>query len=176
MGALGAERHPRPDLATPPGERIGRDAGQADGGEHETEQTHTGELADSDAGMTRVYGETLGRLESMPATRSVGIVQRLPLEGHTFIETLSRMEDTRPILERPVANYRVVSPDCPQARGIAVTSGRMFTEDDRVRRPIVISERAARTRPCGRARTRSGGSSTAAASRRGRWRGRPTPG
>ena len=95
--------------------------------------------------MTRVYGEILGRLESMPAIRSVGIVQRLPLEGHAFIETLSRMDDTRPILERPVANYRIVSPDYPQAMGIAVTSGRMFTEDDRARRPIVISERAART-------------------------------
>ena len=95
--------------------------------------------------MTRVYGEILGRLESLPAIRSVGIVQRLPLEGHTFIETLSRMDDTRPILERPVANYRIVSPDYPQAMGIAVTSGRMFTEDDRARRPIVISERAART-------------------------------
>ena len=95
--------------------------------------------------VTRVYGELLSRLESMPAIRSVGIVQRLPLEGHAFIETLSRMDDTRPSLERPVANFRIVSPDYLQAMGIAVTSGRMFTEDDRARRPIVISERAART-------------------------------
>ena len=51
MGALGAERHPDPDLATPAGDRIGRDAGQADRGEHETEQTQTGELADSDVGV-----------------------------------------------------------------------------------------------------------------------------
>ena len=95
--------------------------------------------------MTRVYGEVLGRLESMPAIRTVGIVQRLRLEGNTFIETLSSMDDTRPILERPVANFRIVSPDYPRAMGIAVTSGRMFTADDRARRPIEISERAART-------------------------------
>ena len=39
--------------------------------------------------MTRVYGERLRRLQSMPATRVVGLVQRLPLEGHAFIEGLS---------------------------------------------------------------------------------------
>ena len=46
--ALGAERQPDPDLAAPAGDRIGRDAGQTDGGEHETEQTQTGERADGD--------------------------------------------------------------------------------------------------------------------------------
>ena len=37
MGALGAERQPNSDLAPLAGDCIGRDAGQADGGEHETE-------------------------------------------------------------------------------------------------------------------------------------------
>ena len=41
MGALGAERHPDPDLATPTGGRVGSAAAQADSGEHETEQTQT---------------------------------------------------------------------------------------------------------------------------------------
>ena len=36
------------DLAPLAGDCIGRDAGQADGGEHETEETQAGELADSD--------------------------------------------------------------------------------------------------------------------------------
>ena len=48
MGALGAERQPDPDFAAPASDRIGCDAGQADGGEHETEQTQTGELADNE--------------------------------------------------------------------------------------------------------------------------------
>ena len=94
---------------------------------------------------TRVYGEILRRLESMPAMHVVGLVQRLPLEGHAFIDGLSRMDDVRPVAERPLANYRIVSPDYSRAMGIAVTRGRMFNEDDRTRRPIVISERAART-------------------------------
>ena len=99
-----------------------------------------------DAGAaTRVHGDLLRRLETVPAVRAVGLVQRLPLEGHAFVDGLSRMDDTRPIMERPVANYRIVSPDYARAMGIAVTRGRMFTEDDRARRPIVLSELAART-------------------------------
>ena len=93
---------------------------------------------------TRVYGEILRRLGSVPGIRAAGLVQRLPLEGHAFIDGLSRMDDTRPVAERPLANYRMVSPDYPRAMGIAVTRGRMFTEDDRTRRPIAISEQAAR--------------------------------
>ena len=95
--------------------------------------------------VTRVYAEILRRMENMPAIHAVGLVQRLPLEGHAFIEGLSRMDDARPVAERPLADYRIVSPDYLRAMGIAVTRGRMFTEDDRTRRPIVISERAART-------------------------------
>ena len=94
---------------------------------------------------TRVHGGILRRLESMPGIRAVGLVQRLPLEGNAFLDGLSRMDDVRPVAERPLANYRIVSPDYPRAMGIAVTRGRMFTEDDRTRRPIVLSEQAART-------------------------------
>lgn len=97
------------------------------------------------ADMTRVQGEILRRLESRPGVRAVGLVQRLPLEGNAFIDTLARMDDSRPPAERPLANYRIVSPDYPRAMGIAVTRGRMFTDDDRTRRPIVLSEHAART-------------------------------
>ena len=112
--------------------------------------------------VTRVHGEILHRLENMSAIRAVGLVQRLPLEGHAFIEGLSRMDDTRPPAERPLANYRVVSPDYLRAMGIVITRGRMFTEDDRSRRPIVISEHAARTLwpgedPIGRLVHRGGG-------------------
>ena len=97
------------------------------------------------ADVTRVHGEILRRVERMPGTRAVGLVQRLPLEGNAFLDGLSRMDDVRPVAERPLANYRIVSPDYPRAMGIAVTRGRMFTEDDRARRPIVLSEHAART-------------------------------
>ncbi len=95
--------------------------------------------------VTRAFAEILRRLETMPAVSTVGLVQRLPLEGNAFIDTLTRMDDTRPPAEWPLANYRIVSPDYPRAMSVSVTRGRMFTEDDRARRPIVLSEHAART-------------------------------
>ena len=93
----------------------------------------------------RVYGAVVRGLRDAPGVRAAGLVQRLPLEGRAFIDTLARADDVRPVVEWPLANYRLVNPDYPRAMGIALTRGRMFTEDDRRRRPIVISADAART-------------------------------
>ena len=84
------------------------------------------------------------------------------------------MDDVRPAAERPLANYRTGRPDYPRAMGIAVTRGRMCTKDDRTRRSIVISQRAARTLwpgeyPIGRLAPRR-------RALRGRRRGRGRPG
>lgn len=95
--------------------------------------------------VTAVYAEILRRLENIPAAHAVGFVQRLPMEGHAFVDFLARMDDTRPLEERPLASYRIVNPDYLRTMGIAVIRGRMFTEDDRTRRPVVISQHAART-------------------------------
>jgi putative ABC transport system permease protein len=94
--------------------------------------------------VTRFHDEVLRELRNAPGVRGVGLVQRLPLEGNFFIDTLARVDDQRPSGERPQANYRFVNPDYLRTMGIAVSRGRMFTEEDRGRRPIVISEDAAR--------------------------------
>ena len=95
--------------------------------------------------LTRVYADVMRGLEDTPGVLAVGLVQRLPLEGRSFIDSLARADDVRPVVEWTLANFRFVNPDYPQAMGIALTRGRMFTEDDRRRRPIVISRQAART-------------------------------
>ena len=95
--------------------------------------------------LTRVYADVLRGLEDTPGVLAAGLVQRLPLEGRSFIDSLARADDVRPIVEWTLANFRFVSPDYPRAMGIALTRGRMFTEDDRRRRPIVISAEVART-------------------------------
>ena len=95
--------------------------------------------------VTRFHDETLRELRNMPGVRGVGLVQRLPLEGAFFVDTLARAEDQRPSGERPSANYRFVNPDYLRTMGIAVSRGRVFTEADRGRRPVVISAHAART-------------------------------
>ena len=95
--------------------------------------------------LTRIYADILQGLEDLPGVRAVGLVQRLPLEGHWFVDHLVRADDVRPAEEWTLANYRFVNPDYPRAMGIPLTRGRMFTEDDRQRRPIVLSAQAART-------------------------------
>ena len=95
--------------------------------------------------VTRFHDEVLRELRNAPGVRGVGLVQRLPLEGNFFIDTLARVDDQRPTGERPLANYRFVNPDYLRTMGIVVSRGRMFTEADRGRRPVVISAHAART-------------------------------
>lgn len=96
-------------------------------------------------GITRFHDEVLRELRDTPGVRGAGFVQRLPLEGRAFIDTLARADDQRPSAERPLANYRFVNPDYLRTMGIALGRGRTFTEADRGRRPIVISAHAART-------------------------------
>lgn len=95
--------------------------------------------------VTRFHDEVLRELRNAPGVREVGLVQRLPLEGAFFVDTLARVDDQRPSGERPSANYRFVNPDYLRTMGIAVSRGRMFTEGDRGRRAVVISAHAART-------------------------------
>ena len=95
--------------------------------------------------ITRFHDEVLRELRNAPGVRGVGLVQRLPLEGNAFISLLARVDDQRPLAERPQANYRFVNPDYLRTMGIAVNRGRTFTAADRGRHPIVISAHAART-------------------------------
>ncbi len=111
--------------------------------------------------LARVYADVLRGLEDTPGVLAAGLVQRLPLEGRSFIDRFARANDVRPSVEWPLANFRFVNPDYARAMGIALIGGRMFTEDDRRGRPIVISSEVARTlwpgeNPVGRLLRRGG--------------------
>ena len=93
--------------------------------------------------QTAFYDRALRGLATAPGVRDVSLVQRLPLEGLSFIDTLARIDDRRPGGELPTANYRVAGPDYMRTMGLTTTRGRMFTDQDRERRPLVINERAA---------------------------------
>ena len=93
--------------------------------------------------QTAFYDRALRGLTTAPGVRDVSLVQRLPLEGLSFIDTLARIDDTRSGGELPTANYRVVGPDYMRTMGLTITRGRMFTDQDPERRPLVINERAA---------------------------------
>lgn len=52
--------------------------------------------------------------------------------------------DTRPEMERPLANVRFMSADYLKTMGIPLLAGRTFNENDRKRKVAILSERLAR--------------------------------
>ena len=59
------------------------------------------------------------------------MTSHLPLMGETNVSIVSIEGETRPLLERPLANYRYISPDYFRTLSIPVTAGRAFEERDR---------------------------------------------
>ncbi len=74
---------------------------------------------------------------------SAATTNRLPLRGEAVVNLLSYPNDTRPAAERPLANYRYVSPGYFAAIGTPILRGRTFRDSDRGRQVVVLSARAA---------------------------------
>jgi putative ABC transport system permease protein len=89
--------------------------------------------------MASFYDRVLKRLETLPGAEAVGASLVIPLMDR---RTSTRFTiDGRPLAtpdERPVANFRPISHNYLRAMGIAVLSGRAFTEQDRDQSPPVI--------------------------------------
>ena len=85
----------------------------------------------------------LASLQALPGVRSVGSISALPLQGETWVDMITREDDHRPTFQRPVANYRVVSPDYFAAMGIPILQGRSFDPADRDRDVQIVSARTA---------------------------------
>jgi len=97
------------------------------------------------AQMAGFYHELLTRLESAPSVTGAAIVSALPLQGETWVDSVSVPGDTRPQLERPSANVRFVSEAYFRVMGIRLLAGRTFHDGDRSRKVAVISNRLAQT-------------------------------
>ena len=92
---------------------------------------------------TSFHQQTLTELAALPGVRSAGLTTGLPLEGETQVDMLSLENDPRPAPERPVGGIRLVSPSYFETIGTPIRQGRAFTESDRGRPVVVLSERAA---------------------------------
>jgi putative ABC transport system permease protein len=77
------------------------------------------------------------QLTALPAVRSAGTVQRLPLVGGYVLSFAIQGRPPAPPGEEPSANHRVVSPQYFQAVGIPLRRGRLFTANDTERAPQV---------------------------------------
>lgn len=91
----------------------------------------------------RFYDGVLARLRAMPGVDSASLVSHLPLQGEVWINPMTIEGDSRPDLERPLANDRFISPAYFQTMGIALRAGRDFSESDRGHHRVILSQRAA---------------------------------
>ncbi len=91
----------------------------------------------------RFHEEVLDRLRSQPGVISCAISTALPLSGETWVDVAWVPGDSRPPVERPVANVRFVSQDYLRTMGIRLLAGRTFSERERTRKVAILSERLA---------------------------------
>jgi predicted permease len=92
---------------------------------------------------TGFYDELLSRLGAAPGVASAALATAVPLEGETQVDALSLENDTRSYGARPLANIRYVSPDYFATIETPLVRGRLFSDADRGRPVVVLSERAA---------------------------------
>lgn len=92
----------------------------------------------------RFFDRLLPKVRALPGVRKAGIVSVLPLEGEGWTDMISVEGERRPMVERPIANYRFVSPDYFGAMGIPLLAGRAIEDRDKTSRPAVISQTVAK--------------------------------
>lgn len=102
-----------------------------------------GTLGQSDEKRIRFVHDLVERLQKLPGVESAASVTTAPLSGGpTFIMRVESNVNVTPS-SAPVTRYRTISPDYFKVMGIALVSGRFFTERDTVGAPrVVIINRA----------------------------------
>ncbi|MFZ0923974.1 MAG: FtsX-like permease family protein, partial [Candidatus Acidiferrales bacterium] len=98
----------------------------------------------SNAASTHFYDQALAAIRALPGVRSVGWINFLPLEGEGSVSPIARADANKAdISTMPLADYRVASPDYFSAMGIPFIAGRAFTDADRGRKLVVVSQKTA---------------------------------
>jgi putative ABC transport system permease protein len=92
----------------------------------------------------RFFDDALARVRELPGVVSAGLITSMPLNGENNVNMLTVEGDPKPIIERPIANYRYISPEYFRTIGIPLRRGRLPAENDRGRNVALLSERAAR--------------------------------
>jgi putative ABC transport system permease protein len=94
------------------------------------------------ARVLQFYDRAAAEASAIPGVDGVAIASALPLEGETWINGISRPDAPEHHLS---ANYRFVSPSYFSVVGTPVRRGHAFTDADRGRRLVVVSQHVARS-------------------------------
>ena len=86
----------------------------------------------------------LDQVRGLPGVVATGVSNRAPLSGEGSNIGLTAEGVDTPDSQRPIVDYRCVSPEYFRALGIPLLAGRMISEADRTRGFAVVSERTAR--------------------------------
>jgi predicted permease len=100
---------------------------------------------DDDAKRQRLYHDVIAKLQTEPGVMSAGVISVLPLNGQFWADLISVPGDTRPIMERPIAAFRPVTPGYFRTMGIRLMAGRAIAESDQPRKVVIVSQHTAET-------------------------------
>ncbi len=93
-----------------------------------------------EAMRAKTFDTLLPKIRAIPGVKAAGLVSVLPLEGEGWADAIA-VEGERggAVMERPIGNYRFVSPGYFAAMGIPILQGRVIEDRDRNSQPAVIS-------------------------------------
>jgi putative ABC transport system permease protein len=100
----------------------------------------SGSKYQADAARDGFYRRLFATLSTEPGVQAAAISSALPLQGETWIDTVSTNGGSSPEF---TVNVRFVSPDYFRAMGIPLRAGRPLSESDRGHQRVVISRRLA---------------------------------
>jgi len=92
--------------------------------------------------VSQFYDRAISEVSAVPGVTGVAIANGLPLEGEIWVNGVSRPDSPD---HHVSANYRFVTPSYFAVVGTPLRSGHAFTDTDRGRHVVVVSERVAKT-------------------------------
>jgi putative ABC transport system permease protein len=98
------------------------------------------------ADINDFFEQALTKIRALPGVEQASTVSALPVTGNSWFDIVSRPGDPRPVEQRPMAQYRFVSPGYFKSLEIPLERGRDFTATDASGEQAlgIISDRAAR--------------------------------
>jgi len=88
----------------------------------------------------RFYDQSVTGIRALPGVVSAAWVSILPLQGQGSVTGVSLPGAEETGGKSPIANYRVVDSDYFKTMGIPLSAGREFTENDRTRHVVIVSQ------------------------------------